>query len=168
MSCGIYIERKGIVDFVELAKRLPEYKFVWFGSSPLKYSTKAIKKAVNTKLDNLFFPGYVELDILKGGYSGADLFLFPTFEENEGIPVMEAATSRIDILVRDIPVFEGWLKDKENVYMAKTVDEFEKMAKAIINKEVPDLKDKAYEMAQSRELTKVGKDLINVYESLLK
>jgi len=67
MSCGIYVGRKGIIDFVELAKRMPEYKFVWFGSSPLKYSPKEIKEAINTKLDNLFFPGYVPLEILKGG-----------------------------------------------------------------------------------------------------
>ncbi len=168
ISCGIYIERKGILDFVELAKRMPEYKFVWFGSSPLKYSTKAIKKAINTKLDNLYFPGYVELDILKGGYSGADLFLFPTYEENEGIPVMEAATSRINILVRDIPVFEGWLKDKENVYMASAIDEFEDLTKKILNNELPSLLDQAYEMAKTRELTHVGKELISVYENVLK
>lgn len=167
MSCGIYVERKGIVDFVELAKRLPEYKFVWFGSSPLKYSTKAIKDAINTKLDNLFFPGYVPLEILKGGYSGADLFIFPTFEENEGIPVMEAATCRIPILVRDIPVFEDWLIDNKNVYKAKTVDEFEDKIKKIINKELPSLEEEAYKMAQSREITKVGKELIDVYKSLM-
>ena len=30
MGVGLWIERKGILDFVELAKRLPEYKFIWF------------------------------------------------------------------------------------------------------------------------------------------
>lgn len=40
MGVGLYIERKGILDFVELAKRLPEYKFIWFGYSSLAYSPK--------------------------------------------------------------------------------------------------------------------------------
>ena len=31
IGIGLYIERKGIVDFVELAKRMPDYKFNWFG-----------------------------------------------------------------------------------------------------------------------------------------
>jgi len=168
MSCGIYIERKGIVDFVELARRLPEYKFVWFGATPLKYSTKAIKKAVNTKLDNLFFPGYVEFDILKGGYSGANLFLFPTFEENEGIPVMEAATSKINLLVRDIPVFDDWLINNKNVYKAKNVNEFEDKIKKIMNNELPCLKEEAYKIAEDRNISKVGKQLIEVYEKLMK
>ena len=168
MSCGIYINRKGIIDFVELAKRLPQYKFVWFGSSPLKYSPKEIKEAVNTKLDNLIFPGYVPFDILKGGYSGSDLFLFPTYEENEGIPIMEAATSRLKILTRDIPVFEDWIIDKKDVYKAKNIDEFESLAVRILENKLPDLRDNAYIMANTREITKVGKQLIEVYESLMK
>lgn len=167
MSCGIYIARKGIIDFVELAKRMPEYKFVWFGSSPLKYSPKVIKEAVNTKLDNLIFPGYVPFDILKGGYSGSDLFLFPTFEENEGIPIMEAATSKLKILTRDIPVFEDWIIDKKDVYKAKNIDEFEDLTKKILKNKLPDLRDNAYIMANSREITKVGKQLVEVYKNLM-
>jgi len=167
ISCGIYVERKGIPDFVELAKRLPEYKFVWFGSSPLKFSTKKIKDAVNTKLPNLFFPGYVDIDILKGGYSGADLFVFPTYEENEGIPVMEAAASNLDAIIRKIPVFEGWIEDGKNMYMASNVDEFEDKIKKILNKELPSLKEQQYKMAESREIKKVGKELIEVYKKVL-
>ena len=36
---GLYIERKGIVDFVNIAKSFPQYKFIWFGYSPLKAAT---------------------------------------------------------------------------------------------------------------------------------
>ena len=64
IGIGLYIERKGIVDFVELAKRLPEYKFIWFGYSPLSAATKEVRDAVNTKLDNLIFAGYVEQEII--------------------------------------------------------------------------------------------------------
>ena len=48
------------MDFVNLAKRFPQYKFIWFGYSPLAAATKPVKKAVHTKLDNLTFAGYVE------------------------------------------------------------------------------------------------------------
>ena len=34
MSVGLYFERKGILDFVELAEQMPEYKFIWFGYTP--------------------------------------------------------------------------------------------------------------------------------------
>ena len=70
IGIGLYIERKGIVDFVELAKRLPEYKFIWFGYSPVAAATKPVRDAVNTKLDNLTFAGYVERDVIRGAMNG--------------------------------------------------------------------------------------------------
>ena len=167
MGVGLYIERKGILDFVELAKRMPEYKFIWFGHSPLMFSPRKISKAVNTKLPNLTFAGYVEPEVLKGAYSGCDLYLFPTLEETEGIPIMEACTAKIPSLIRDIPVFGEWLEDGKNVYKAKDLNEFELKIKKILNNELSSLVDEGYKVAKSREITKVGKDLIEIYKQVL-
>ena len=168
MGIGLYIERKGIVDFVELAKRLPEYKFIWFGYSPLAAATKPVRKAVNTKLDNLFFPGYVERDVIKGAMSGADLYIFPTFEETEGIPIIEACACKQNAIVRDIPIFDGWLEDGKNVYKAKDVDEFEKKIKMFFDGERPSVVDEAYKVAVERDLKTVGKKLKQVYTDVMK
>jgi 1,2-diacylglycerol-3-alpha-glucose alpha-1,2-glucosyltransferase len=166
MGVGLYIERKGILDFVELAKRLPEYKFIWFGYSPLIFSPLKIRRAVKTKLDNLTFAGYVEPDILKGAYSGCDLYLFPTLEETEGIPIMEACAAKIPALIRDIPVFDGWLEDGKNVYKAKDLDEFEIKIKGIIEGKLKDLTKEGYKVAQERDIKKVGKKLVSIYKEL--
>ena len=56
MSAGLWIDRKGITDFVELAKRMPQYDFVWYGESNLYTVPAKIRKAVKTKLPNLFIP----------------------------------------------------------------------------------------------------------------
>ena len=168
MGVGLYIERKGILDFVELAKRLPEYKFIWFGYSPLIASPAKIKKAVTTKLDNLIFAGYVEPEVLRGAYSGCDLYLFPTQEETEGIPVIEACAAKIPALIRDIPVFDEWLIDGENVYKAKDLEEFKIKIKGILKGDLPNLTEKAYKVALDRDIKKIGKKLISIYESVLK
>lgn len=167
MGVGLYIERKGILDFVELARRLPDYKFIWFGHSPLAASPAKVRKAVNTKLDNLFFPGYVEPEELKGAYSGADLFIFPTQEETEGIPILEACSAKIKAIVRDIGVFDEWLLDGVNVYKAKDVDEFEEKIVKVLNNELPDLTEEGYQVALNRDIKKVGKDLVNIYKDVL-
>jgi len=167
MGVGLYIERKGILDFVELAKRLPQYKFIWFGYSSLVYSPKKISDAVNTKLDNLIFAGYVEPEVLRGAYSGADLYLFPTLEETEGIPIIEACAARIPAIIRDIPVFNEWLVDGVNVYKAKNVDEFEEKIKRILKGELPILTEEAYKVAVERDIKKVGKQLIDIYKEVL-
>lgn len=168
IGIGLYIKRKGIIDFVELAKRLPEYKFIWFGYSSLKAATKPVRDAVNTKLPNLTWAGYVEQDVIKAAMSGADLYLFPTLEETEGIPIIEACACKQNAIIRDIPIFEGWLEDGKNVYKAKDVDEFEKKIKDFFDGKLPSLVDKAYDVAIERDLKTVGKQLKKVYQDVLK
>ena len=167
MGVGLYIRRKGIVDFVELAKRLPQYKFIWFGYSPLAAATQDVKDAVNTNLDNLTFAGYVEPEVLRKAYSGCDLYLFPTYEETEGIPVLESMAARIPALIRDIKVFDEWLIDGVNVYKAKDLDEFEIKIIKIIKKELPNLTEEAYKSAKLKDTKIIGKKLINIYKNVL-
>ena len=163
---GLYIERKGIVDFVELAKRLPEYKFIWFGYSPLKFATKPVRKAVNTKLPNLRFAGYVEPEVIRKAMNGLDLFIFPTLEETEGIPAVEACACKQNMIIRDIPIFDDWLIDNKNVYKAKNLDEFEDKIKQFFNNKLPKISDNSYEVAKQRDIKEIGKKLKKVYESL--
>lgn len=166
IGIGLYIERKGIVDFVELAKRLPQYKFIWFGYSPLSATTKKVRDAVNTKLNNLIFAGYVEQEVIKSAMSGCDLYLFPTLEETEGIPIIEACACKTPALIRDIGVFEDWLIDGKNVYKAKNIDEFEEKIKMILSGKLPSLVDEAYKIALERDINKVGEELKKVYNNL--
>ena len=168
IGIGLYIERKGIVDFVELAKRMPEYKFIWFGYSPLAAATKPVRDAVNTKLDNLTFAGYVERDVIRGAMNGCDLYLFPTLEETEGIPIIEACACETDAIIRDIPIFEGWLEDGKNVHKAKDVDEFEKKIKDFFSGKIKSVAKHSYKLAEERDLKNVGKQLKEVYKSIYK
>lgn len=168
IGIGLYIERKGIVDFVELAKRLPQYKFIWFGYSPLSAATKPVRDAVNTKLPNLKFAGYVEQSMIKAAMSGCDLYVFPTLEETEGIPIIEACACKTKALIRDIPVFDDWLTDGVNVYKAKDLDEFEEKIKKIVEGKLLDLTEKAYEVAKERDIKNIGVQLKEVYKSVMK
>lgn len=164
-SVGLYIERKGITDFVELAKRFPQYKFIWFGYSPLSAATKPVRRAVKTKLDNLTFAGYVEPQIIKEAMNGADLFLFLTKEETEGIPLIEALACKCNTIVRDIGAFD-YLKDKKDVYKAKDLDDFEKKVKLFFQGKLKDLTENGYKVAKTKDINDVGKKLKKIYESL--
>ena len=168
VGIGLYIERKGIVDFVELAKRMPEYKFIWFGYSPLAAATAPVKKAVNTKLDNLIFAGYVEKDMIRAALNGCDLYLFPTLEETEGIPIIEAMACKTPAIVRDIPIFDGWLEEGKNMYKAKDVDAFEKKIKQILTGKLKDVTDNYKKVVEERDMNNIGKQLKEVYEEVLK
>ena len=168
IGIGLYITRKGIVDFVELAKRMPEYKFIWFGYSPLAAATEDVRKAVNTKLDNLVFAGYVKQQVIKDAMNGCDVYLFPTYEETEGIPIIEACACKTTAIIRDIPIFEEMLEDGKNVYKAKNIDEFEEKIRGVITGKLSNVGERAYKLAEERDIKKVGEQLKKVYEEVLK
>ena len=167
LGIGLYLERKGILDFVEMAKRMPDVKFVWLGKLSLKVVPAKIREAVETKLPNLTFAGFVPQEEVRDAMCGCDLYWFPTLEENEGIPALEACACRTPLLVRDIPVFEGWLRDGETCWKAKDPDGFEEKIRAILAGELPDLTGAAYEVARSHDVRTVGKELIDVYREVL-
>lgn len=168
ISVGLYIERKGILDFVELAKAMPEYKFIWFGYTNLNTVTNEVKKAVETRLPNLYFPGYVSREELKDAYSGSDLFLFLTHEETEGIVLLEALSMKIPVLIRDIPIYQGWFKDGENIYTGNDLPQFEYKIQGIINSTLPSLVEQGYAVVKEKDIKEVGKQLISVYNNLMK
>lgn len=166
ISVGLFIERKGILDFVDLAKKLPQYEFVWFGELNLKLVPEKIRKAVKTDLNNLHFPGYVDQNLLREAYSGSDLYIFPTFEETEGIVLLEALSTKADIIIRDIEIYKN-LKEGENIYKAKDKEEFYQKIKLILEGKLPSLKEKAYLLAKEKSLENVGERLKKIYEQLL-
>ncbi len=166
IGIGLYLERKGILDFVELAKRMKDYQFIWFGYLNLNLVPRKIRRAVNTKLPNLTFAGYVEQEMIRSALSGGDIYFFPTLEETEGIPILEAFSTKIDTVIRDIPIFE-WIKDKKEVYKGKTLEDFEYLIRGITNKELPSLVENAYLLAKQCEIKTVGKKMINVYYKVL-
>lgn len=167
VGIGLFLARKGIQDFVELAKRLPEYQFIWFGSTPRSTIPRQNRQVIDTKLPNLQFPGHVDAEMIKAALSGTNLYLFPTYEETEGIPILESLACEQQTLVRDIPVFEGWTEDGVNVWKAKNNDEFEAKIRAALEGKLPSLAKAGRKVAEDRDVEKTGKQLVAVYESLM-
>ena len=169
ISVGLYFERKGLVDFVEVAHRFPEYTFIWFGHTPLYTIPKKIRAIIQgDHPDNVIFPGYIKGDIIEGAYTNADLFFFPSYEETEGIVVLEALASRQHVLVREIPVYDGWLVPGENAYMGRTNEDFCNQIEQIIEKKAIDLRENGWQTAQGKSIQAIGQQLKSVYEKVLR
>lgn len=165
---GLYFERKGIVDFVELARKFPEYRFIWFGHTPMYSIPSMIRTIVKEEHPtNVEFPGYIKGDVIEGAYLAADLFFFPSYEETEGIVILEALASKQQVLVRDIPVYKGWLKDKVNCYMGKTNQEFTYLIEALVENKIPNICQAGYEVAKEKSIEHIGSELKEVYEKVL-
>ena len=166
VSAGLYFRRKGIEDFVEVAKRMPHVRFIWLGSINKWMIPSYIRKIVEGEHpSNVEFPGYFKGALFQGAMSGADAFFFPSYEETEGIVVLEALASYQNVVVRDIPVYEGWL-DRDSAEMGHTVEDFVVSIQHILDKKI-DKREAGYRVAQSRSIDRVGNQLVDAYKQVM-
>lgn len=168
IGIGLLFARKGIHDFFEIARKNPEMTFIWFGHLAPSLVSDAIKKAIKNRPSNALMPGYIDNDIIKGAYHYAECLMFTSYEETEGIVVLEALASGCPVLCHDIGVYADWLQDGRDCFKAKDNDEFTDKLKFIMNNDTKAVTDAGYLLAEERSLEKVGQQLKDAYTSLLK
>ena len=170
LGVGQLISRKGIEDFLDIAKAIPEVKFVWAGGRPFKRFTEGIKR-INGRLDdagkNVIYIGQVDLEDMPFIYAAADLMLFPSYQENCPLAPVEAAASGMPVIYRDIEEYRSLY---ENPYIkAGSTEEFIALTKRMI--EDNQFYNEGLKISEQllRQFDKniIRKKLINVYESLL-
>ena len=166
ISVGHTIVRKGLLEFLELARRMPEVRFLWFGWTDPCLIPQEVREAMACAPENVRFPGFVDRERLREAYCGADLFAFMSHEETEGIVVLEALACGIPTVVRDIPVYEGWLKDGKNIYKASNTDEFQQKVVGILKGTLPDLTGAGRRVAEDRSMAAIGERLREVYRQM--
>ncbi len=167
ISVGWLFERKGFDTFIEVAMKLPQYKFIWFGNIEASKSTLKIKRMIADLPKNVILPGFVDGDIITGAYGRANLFFFPSREETEGIVVLEALACKTPILLRDIPVFDPWLINNVHCYKGNDNDDFVEKIENIVTGKLPSLIESGYEVAKNREIKIIGEKLLETYKYVL-
>ena len=168
MGVGFPFVRKGILEFIETARLMPDVRFLWFGSLERILTQPRVLKAMESAPKNCLFPGYLKGELIRGGYQGAAALLFPTHEETEGIVALEALASSTPLIVRNIPVFRGWLKGGESCLQGETPAEFASIIRNLIEKGPPEgLLENGRRIAEERDLPLIGMRLRECYLRLL-
>lgn len=166
MGAGLFFFRKGIDDFVKVAQAMPDVRFIWFGETNKWVIPAQVRRLVNGKHPkNLIFPGYIKGGVYEGAMTGADAFFFPSREETEGIVVLEALASRQHLVLRDIPVYDGWV-DQNSAELATDIPGFIQALTKILAGDSNKM-DAGYKVAQSRRLETVGQALVDVYKKVM-
>lgn len=170
VSVGIQMVRKGILDWVEVARRLPEVTFVWYGHTDPRMITKDVAAAIASAPSNCVFPGYVKPTVLREAYCGADAFCFLTKEETEGIVLLEALACGAPAIVRDIPIYREWLPDGEVTHKVRGagrafVDDVVARIETLLEGELPDLTGAGRRTAEDVDLARVAERLQAIYEA---
>lgn len=168
IGVGLFFDRKGIRDFFEIAKSMPDVKFIWFGNLNKLLVPHRVNKAIRKRPKNVIMPGYIDGDIIKGAFLGADALLFPSYEETEGIVVLEGLASKIPVIVRDIGVYDPWLKHKENVLKGSSNEEFKSLIEYVFTHDMSKIIDNGYKTVEERNIENVGLELKKIYGRVIK
>ena len=171
VSVGIQMVRKGILDWVEVARAMPDVEFVWFGHTDPRLITADVSAAIASAPINCHFPGYVKQQVLRDAYCGADAFCFLTKEETEGIVLLEALACQVPVVVRDIPIYRDWLPDGEVTHMVRgtggaIVEDTVQRLTDLFAGRLPDLSEASRAAAMECDLGAVADRLQEIYRSL--
>ena len=167
IGVGFPFNRKGIKDFFAVAEKLPEVRFIWFGALQRILTQPNVLRAIKHRPKNVEMPGYIDNSIIKGAYRYAECLFFPSYEETEGIVVLEALASSCPALVRDIGVYSDWLEDGRDCYKGKDNDEFLEKIKYISSHDNKKVIEEGMKRVDERELSIIGQELKKAYEYLL-
>ena len=94
-----------IEAYARIKKRLGGVKLVLVGSKNSNNFDQGIYKMIDKLSVNkdVIFPGFIEEDDKVKIYKLADIFVFPSLYEGFGIPVLEAMSQGVPVIVADIP-----------------------------------------------------------------
>ena len=107
--------RKGVLDFVSVAKSLPDITFVWCGGFSFGKITDGydeLKQIYENPPSNLKFLGIVPRDKMNDMFNMADLLFMPSYNELFPMAILEAVNIGIPLLLRDLDLYEDILFKK--------------------------------------------------------
>ena len=101
--------RKGIFDFVEVAKKNPDILFVWAGGfsfGKLTDGYEKIKNIIENPPANVKFLGIIPREKMNDVYNLADMLFLPSYQELFPMTLLECINIEIPFLVRDLDLYK--------------------------------------------------------------
>ncbi len=122
LGVGQVQTRKGVVDFIDVANKMPDTTFVWCGGFSFGRITDGydeLKKIYENPPKNVIFTGIVPREEMNDMYNMADVLFMPSYNELFPMSILEAINSSKPLLLRDLDLyrdilFEKYLKGNNN------------------------------------------------------
>ena len=128
LGAGQVQNRKGVLDFVEVAKMIPNVKFIWAGGFSFGAITdghKELEKVMQHPPKNVNFLGIIPRDDMNDLFNISDLLFVPSYNELFPMTILEACSTNTPIVLRNLELYEDILFKK--YLCGKDNDEFVKI-----------------------------------------
>lgn len=115
LGVGQVQTRKGVLDFIEVARQIPDVQFVWAGGFSFGAITdgyKELKEVVENPPSNVTFTNIIPRDQMNDIYNIADCLFMPSYNELFPMAILEACNLHIPMLLRDLDLYEDILFKK--------------------------------------------------------
>ena len=112
LGVGQVQTRKGVHDFVEVAKKNPDVEFVWCGGFSFKGLTdgyKELKDVMDHPPVNVRFLGIVPRAQMNDMFNMANVLFMPSYNELFPMAILEAANAHTPILLRNLDLYKDIL-----------------------------------------------------------
>ncbi|QAA31954.1 glycosyltransferase family 4 protein [Clostridium manihotivorum] len=135
LGVGQVQTRKGVMDFIEVAKNLPDVQFIWAGGFSFGSITdgyKELKRIVEDPPKNVSFLGIVDRNEMNNVYNICDLMFLPSYNELFPMSILESMSLKIPILLRDLDIYKSILFD--SYIKGSNIEDFIKTISALKDK----------------------------------
>ncbi len=115
MGAGQVQTRKGVMDFVEVAKKMPDIKFIWAGGFSFGAITdghEELKKVMDNPPENVNFLGIVERKNMNELYNMSNVLFVPSYNELFPMTILESTNCHVPLLLRNLDLYEDILFKK--------------------------------------------------------
>lgn len=114
MGAGQVQTRKGVLDFIEVAKAMPDVQFVWAGGFSFGRITdgyEELKKIQDNPPENVKFLGIIPREEMVDVYNIANVLFMPSYNELFPMTILEAINLRVPLVLRDLDLYKDILFD---------------------------------------------------------
>ena len=115
LGAGQVQNRKGVKDFVEVAEKLPDIKFIWasgFSFGAITDGHKELEKIMQNPPKNVKFLGIIPRDDMNDLFNASNILFVPSYNELFPMTILEACSTDTPIVLRNLELYEDILFKK--------------------------------------------------------
>lgn len=129
LGVGQVQTRKGVLDFVEVAKQMPDITFVWAGGFSFGKITdgyRELTQVMEHPPKNVRFLGIIPRSEMNDVFNIADVLFMPSYNELFPMSILEAVNVHRPLLLRNLELYEDilfhdYMEGKDNAQFVRAL-----------------------------------------------